>query len=151
MAIRYYALCTELEDDWYPRFESELRSCDWWISAEWAGVDDDDEARRLVKPLTKASSVRVGDDAVVDFGETGLLRVSAMDGAACDVLRAECDGPDDDCERGLTFAIEGASGLMASILCEAVQAIAIGMAGERGWVLIPDGKWWDIEDGSWMG
>lgn len=40
---------------------------------------------------------------------------------------------------------------MQSVLAEAVQAIAIGMAGESGWVLTPGGKRWDIEDGSWMG
>lgn len=65
--------------------------------------------------------------------------------------RAEHGGPDDDCERGLIFSIEGATGLMQSVLGKAVQAMAIGMAGESGWVLTPDGKWWDIEDGSWMG
>lgn len=146
-----FALCSEPPDpQWREQFASALDSCDWWISAEWAGVEDDDEAAAIVEPLTDCAPQMEGPDVVVDFGEAGALRISTIDAREIAELCAAHRGPDDDCTHGYRFTLRGGDALRRRILEEAVQAIAIGMAGAAGWVFVPRGAWWDIADGSWM-
>jgi hypothetical protein len=151
MPIRFIALCSDPFDaSWPQKLERDLRACDWSISAEWAGVDDDDEAAALVEPLARARPVIAGSEVTIDFGQAGLLSVSAI---GADEVATVCEahaGPEGDCVHGLCFTIGGGSGVEARIVAEAVQAIAIGMAGSEGWVLVPTGAWWSVADGAWV-
>jgi hypothetical protein len=151
MSTRFVVLCSDPPDErWRERFVEKHRRCDWWISAEWAGIEDDDEAEALADPLANAEPVVAEDSVSLDFGTGGRLRVHAIGPDEVAAICATQGGPDSDCEHGLVFDLSDGTGILAAIVAEALQAIGIGMAGSEGWVLGPSGAWWDVAERSWL-
>lgn len=147
MARRFTVVGTNVADaQWRARFERELAAADWAICAEWAGVEDDDEAERVVAPLSATLARQAGDELVVEFGEAGVLRVRALTTVDLEALRHE--GLPGGWSDGLLLTVEGASGVEGLIVTEVCQAIAIGLAGESGWVKAPSGLW-DVPRRAW--
>lgn len=97
---------------------------------------------------------------LVELHGHGQLRVYAIDGERCAAIHEEHPGAAVQLACGVVISIEGMTSgppwsaedsYVQAIAIEAVQAIAIGLAGNDGWVLAPTGRWYDVAHQVWSG
>jgi hypothetical protein len=82
-------------EDVVARARRELDAADWWTCAEWAGYDDDDEARVVVDRLLATMQVRLRDAPPaldVEFNSNGAVRFEAIGVERTRVLADRVDG-----------------------------------------------------------
>lgn len=151
MAQRFYVLTppTGARGGWAQHVCGEIRACDWWISAEHAGLDEDSE---LVQQLATGTPTVVQGEVVVDHGVHGRVSVAPRDHGDLEVYVAEGTLPAWALTAGsaaLVITLQGVSGAGAALLVEAYASIATSLAGGAGWVWAPSGAVWDASAGTW--
>jgi hypothetical protein len=145
---RFVALAAgPIPHDWLDRAAREVRSCDWWISAESAGVEDDDPAVRLTV-IAGARPVVEKHKVTVDHGRAGKARIELLSAGEVAGLRP----PQRivlEPGHGYSLLLEDLDGPGGRLLLAAYLGVAIGLS-RHGAVRTPEGEWWDASQGTWV-
>lgn len=146
---RFIALASgPVPHDWLDRAAHEVRACDWYMSAEAAGVEDNDDAAVRLMVLAGARPV-VGEQKVtVDHGRAGKARIELLSASELAALRLP-GGARLEPGHGYGLLLEGLEGPGGLVLLEGYRGIAIGLS-RHGLVRTPEGEWWDASSGTWV-
>lgn len=145
---RFVALAEgPIPHDWLDRAAQAVRTCDWRISAEFAGVEDDDPAVRLTV-IAGARPVVDKHKVTVDHGRAGKARIELL--SANEVaLQTFPKRVKLEPGHGYSLLLEGLDGPGGLVLLEAYRGIAIGLS-RYGLVRTPENEWWDASKGAWI-
>ena len=120
----------------------EIAVADWWTCAEFAGIEDDDEAAALIDRMCDGETATIeGDTLTISFA-SGRMRFRALREQASELREGVVDG--------VVISLDTFEGIEADIAARAARGAAIGLVMAHGGVVVDGTSVWDTAADKWL-
>ena len=124
--------------------QHELEVADWWIAAESAGLEDDDEAAEVVDRMREGETMTIARGTLEMSCASGRLRFRPLRGEASELgFAAMVDG--------VVISVTEFEGIEADIAARVAHGVASGLVIAHGGIVVDGDSVWDTAAGKWLG